>query len=244
MKRVTIVGHRGAKGEAPENTLAGFEWVRQQHIAEVELDVRLSSDNVLIVLHDKSLKRTLGIDASNHDYAATDLAKLDARHSFPRWPQPTGVPTLAAVFAAGAPNLCYQLEVKGESLVRLKRLADLLAQLVEAHKLQQQVVVTSSHAGFLAHMGKQYPQLARGYICAYHHQQPLRRSRDLGVQWLIPSWKLVTPTLIKKATDAGMQLSVWTVNDLAIAETLTQLGISSLITDFPSTFRYHFGQAG
>lgn len=244
MRQITIVGHRGAKGEAPENTLAGFEWVRQQQVAEVELDVRLAGDDTLIVLHDKNLKRTVGIDASSLDYAAADLAQLDARHSFPHWPQSTGVPTLAAVFDCGAPDLHYQLEVKGESLPRLKRLADQLAQLVEAHHLQQQVVVTSSHAGFLAHLGKRHPHLARGYICEHHHQQPLRRSRELGVQWLMPGWKLVTPTLIKKATEAGMQISVWTVNDLATAETLTQLGISSLITDFPSTLRYHFGQTG
>lgn len=238
---ITIVGHRGARGEAPENTLAGFVRARELRLPEVELDVRLSQDGELIVLHDKTLERTTGATGTSLDYSAAQLGRLDARASFPHWPEPVGVPTLAAVLDAGAPSLRYQLEVKGESLPLLKQLAAKLAQLIHARALEQQVVVTSGHAGFLAHFGRLEPAIKRGYIAEFRHQQPLLRARRLGVDWLIVHYPLVTPTLMAKARALGLGVSVWTVNDLAVAEKLVSLGVTSLITDFPSAFQHHFG---
>lgn len=239
---ITIVGHRGARGEAPENTLAGFVRARELGLAEVELDVRLSQDGELIVLHDKTLKRTAGVAGTSLDHTAAQLAQLDARASFARWPERVGVPTLAAVLDAGAPELRYQLEVKGESLPLLKQIAERLAQLIEARQLTGQVVVTSAHVGFLEYLGRTQPQLARGYICEFRHLQPLKRARELGVDWLILHYPLVTPSLLAKAAALDLGVSVWTVNDLAIAEKLVGMGVTSLITDFPSAFRHHFGQ--
>lgn len=240
MRNVTIVGHRGARGEAPENTLAGFERARALALTEVELDVRLSKDGQLIVLHDKTLARTTGVTGTGLDYTAQALGNLDARHSFPRWPTKVGVPTLEQVLNAGAPTLRYQLEVKGETLPLLRDIAKKITQLVDARGLRDQVVITSAHAGFLEHMGKTYPTFQRGYICEFAFRQPLKRAFTLGVEWLIPRFDLVTPELVEKATRAGLALSVWTVNDLAVAERLVGMGITSLITDFPSAFQYHF----
>jgi glycerophosphoryl diester phosphodiesterase len=243
MKNITIVGHRGARGEAPENTLAGFTRARELNLAEVELDVRLSKDCELIVLHDKTLARTTGRAGTSLDYSAAEMAAMDARHSFQGWPQKTGVPSLAAVLDAGAPNLHYQLEVKGESLPLLKQIATRLVSLIHDRDMPNRVVVTSGHAGFLAHMQRIQPELKRGYICQFRHQAPIRRARDLGASWLIPHYDLVTPALLSQAEKAGLGVSVWTVNDLAMAEKLVGMGATSLITDFPSAFRHHFGQS-
>lgn len=243
MRSITIVGHRGARGEAPENTLAGFQRARSLDLAEVELDVRLSKDGKLIVLHDKTLTRTAGVDGTSLDYTATELGRLDARHSFPRWPERIGVPTLEQVFAVGAPTLHYQLEVKGESMPVLREIAGKITALVDDRQLRDQVVITSAHAGFLAHVGKHHPDFKRGYICEFPFRQPLKRALALGVDWLIPRFDLVTPELVKQARGNRLGLSVWTVNDLAVAEKLVGMGVTSLITDFPSAFRHHF-QAG
>lgn len=242
MHPITIVGHRGARGEAPENTLAGFQRARELQLAEVELDLRLSADGELIVLHDKTLKRTTGAAGSSLDYSAVELAALDARASFARWPQATGVPTLAAVLDTGAPQLRYQLEVKGDSLPLLKQIASQLAALIHARQLQDQVVVTSGHVGFLTYFGQQAPTLKRGYISEYRHQFPLKRAAELKVDWLMLNHALVTPALLAKAAALGLKVSVWTVNDLAIAEALVAMGVRSVITDFPSAFQHHFAQ--
>lgn len=239
---LTLVGHRGARGEAPENTLPGFVIARQLGLKEVELDIRLSADEQLIVLHDRTLTRTTGKTGTSHDYTASQLSNMDASVGFAGWTQKVGVPTLQEVMDIGHPDLRYQLEVKGDSVAALKKVATRLARLIKDRGMEQQVVVTSSNGTFLTHVGKVEPTLTRGYICEHSYLQPIKRLDALGVQWLIPNYKITTPALITAARTRGVNLSVWTVNDLAIADHLVALGIDSLITDYPTRFKAHFAR--
>lgn len=240
MTAITIVGHRGARGEAPENTLPGFTRARELGLTEVELDVRLSADDELVVLHDKTLARTTGIDGSSREHSMLALANMDARLSLPRWPKKTGVPSLDAVVSVGAPELRYQFEVKSDSRTLLKKIAQQLGEFIDQRQMHERVVVTSSHRYFLGLMGEQHPELSRGLVCRYAHLQPLRRAQELGVDWLILHYKLITPELMARIQQEGVKLSVWTVNDLAIADRLVEMGVDSLITDYPSAFSHHF----
>lgn len=80
-----IYGHRGAKGEAPENTLNSFRQCLSHGIMRCELDLHLSADNQLMVIHDPTLKRTTGKRGKVVEHPAEDLVKLDARQG---WTQP------------------------------------------------------------------------------------------------------------------------------------------------------------
>lgn len=233
---ITIVGHRGAKGEAPENTAAGFAHARKLGLTEVELDIRLSRDGELVVLHDRDLKRTTGMHGTSLDHDAASLSQMDARQEHRHWPEHTGVPTLAAVFAESHNDLRYQLEVKAESLPHLKHIADQLVFMVNERQMKHRVVITSNHRGFLTYVGKHYPSFKRGYICKRRFPQPIKQANALNVDWLICHYPLVTPRLLAEAQQHGIQVSVWTVNELPLAKRLIEMGVTSLITDFPSAF--------
>ena len=86
-----LVGHRGARGEAPENTLASFQVAVEAGVTEMELDVRLSSDGQLIVLHDSDVTRTTGVRGNVRQYTQ-QLGVMDARRNTPGWHSPTGIP--------------------------------------------------------------------------------------------------------------------------------------------------------
>lgn len=221
---VTLVGHRGARGEAPENTLPSFAVAHQLNLTEVELDIRLSADEQLVVFHDRTLKRTTGETGVISDYSASQLGKMNATKSFANWSQPVGIPTLEQVFDSGPANLRYQLEVKGDSVASLKKVAAKLAVLIKSRKMENRVVVTSSNGTFLSHFGKIEPSLARGYICEYSYLQPIKRVDALKVDWLIPNFKIVTPKLMAAMQKRGVQVSVWTVNDLDVADKLVTMG--------------------
>ena len=100
-----IYGHRGARGEAPENTLAGFELCLELGVRRCELDLHLSRDGELVVIHDPTLKRTTGRGGKVSEKAVADLVALDARQGGPVWPRPSPIPTLRELFALSADAL-------------------------------------------------------------------------------------------------------------------------------------------
>src|SRR5690554_3629409 len=92
-----IVGHRGARGEAPENTLVSFHRAVAAGVPEIELDLRLSSDRQLFVLHDVDLERTTGRRGAAQRKTLAAVTAMDARHAIAGWPTPCPIPSLAQV---------------------------------------------------------------------------------------------------------------------------------------------------
>jgi len=111
-----LYGHRGAKGEAPENTLAGFRHAYRHGIRRFEMDILLSSDGVPMVIHDLSLERTTGNSQAVAKASASKwVAWMDARQNTTGWHHTTGVPTLDQVVAACPDFEHLQLGVKTTS---------------------------------------------------------------------------------------------------------------------------------
>lgn len=235
-----IVGHRGARGEAPENTLAGFQMALEAGVGEVELDVRLSRDGHLIVVHDSNLKRTTGERGEARHYTLHQISGLDARLNTPGWHSPVRIPSLREVVEYCGPAMRFQFEVKGAARPLLHRLAHQLIDLIDQLDLYSRVVVTSSHIGFLRMVGTMTSRLERGYVSDSRYQQPTRRAAALGCAWLMPRYTLVNEALMRRARRRDLKVSTWTVNDLSEAERLARLGVDSIITDFPTSFMAHF----
>ena len=236
----TIVGHRGARGEAPENTAAGFQVAMEAGVTEIELDVRLSRDGHLIVVHDANVTRTTGERGKAHHYTLSQLEVLDARRNTPGWHSPLGIPSLREVVDLCGPSMRFQFEVKGADRVILHRLAHQLVDFINQRQMNDRVVVTSSHTGFLRMLGTMTAHIERGYVAEYRYQQPTRRAVALGCTWLMPRHTLVTPALMRRARRRNLKVSTWTVNDLTRAERMVELGVEGIITDFPTSFIAHF----
>ncbi|MBQ26237.1 MAG: glycerophosphodiester phosphodiesterase [Alcanivorax sp.] len=235
-----LVGHRGARGEAPENTLASFQVAIEAGVTEMELDVRLSSDGQLIVLHDSDVTRTTGVRGNVRQYTRAQLGVMDARRNTPGWHSPTGIPSLQEVVELCGPDMRFQFEVKGADRTVLHQLAHHLTHMIHDQQLQSRVVITSSHTGFLRMIGTMAPDIERGYVCQHRYLQPTRRAKGLGCSWVIAHYSLVGPALMRRAKRRGLKVSVWTVNDLTEAERLAKLKVHSIITDFPTSFVSHF----
>lgn len=227
-----IYGHRGAKGLAPENTLASFQACLAAGVTRCELDVRLSRDHQAIVIHDADLKRLSGHKARVKDSTAEQLANHDIRHAGPAWPQPCPVPTLAEVFAACTFEH-WQLEIKSLSRKRAAVLIQAIAQLCEQHGLNDKVVLTSSSHTVLRVALQQAPQLQRGLVAEYSWLDPVKTAQRLHCSLLAMNWSLCIEKRISQAQDAGLHVSAWTVNDPTLMRQLAHCGIDSLITDFP-----------
>lgn len=82
-----VYGHRGAKGEAPENTLPGFRHAYRQGVRHFELDLVLSKDGKPVLVHDLTTDRTTGHKGSVGQYSAAELSQMDARRNTSPWPE-------------------------------------------------------------------------------------------------------------------------------------------------------------
>ena len=227
-----IYGHRGAKGECPENTLASFQRCLSHGVKRCELDLHLSRDGELMVIHDSSLKRTTGRRGKVSEHDAGELESYDARLGGPGWNQPCPVPRLATLF-----EQCefehWQLEVKSASRVRAARTVLAIQELVERHGLVDKVTVTSSSREVLRALNRLTPKLSRGLVAEYAWLDPLKVAKHHGCELLALNWTLCTPERLLKAQKEGLHVSVWTVNEPALMRRLADFGVDSIITDFP-----------
>ena len=227
-----IYGHRGAKGEAPENTLASFQQCLKHDVRRCELDLHLSRDGELMVIHDPTLKRTTGLRGKVAEHAAADLVRYDARQGGPGWPHPCPIPRLAELFEK-CPFEHWQLEVKSASRDRAARTVLAIRELVSEYGLADRVTVTSSSRVVLRALAELTPQLARGLVAEYAWLDPIKVAQNHGCHLLALNWTLCTPERLLKAQRQGLHVSVWTVNDPALMRRLADFGVDSLITDFP-----------
>ena len=227
-----IYGHRGAKGEAPENTLASFQQCLKHGVRRCELDLHLSRDGELMVIHDPTLKRTTGHRGKVVEHDAAELVTYDARKGGPGWVQPTPIPRLAELF-----EQCdfehWQLEVKSASRVRAARTVLAIRELAQQYNLLDKVTVTSSSREVLRALVRLTPDLARGLVAEYAWLDPLKVAQNYGCSLLALNWTLCTPERLIKAQKQGLHVSVLTVNEPALMRRLADFGVDSLITDFP-----------
>ncbi len=227
-----IYGHRGAKGEAPENTLASFEQCLQHGVRRCELDLHLSRDGELMVIHDPTLKRTTGRRGKVAQHDAEELVKYDARQGGPGWKTPCPIPRLSELF-----EKCvfehWQLEVKSASRDRAARTVLAIKALAERYQLKERITVTSSSREVLRALNRLAPEISRGLVAEYNWLDPLKVARQYGCDLLALKWTLCTPERLEKAKKQGLHVSVWTVNEPALMRRLADFGVDSLITDYP-----------
>ena len=230
-----IFGHRGAHGEAPENTLTAFQFLRDQGIHCVEFDVRLDKGGEPIVIHDESLSRTTNGQGLVSEHHATVLGALDARkHWKSTFSQRDGIPRLETVLKAWPDIESVQIEVKEMPQDQCHIAARRIVEICQHLKLQQRATITSLHIPFLQHLKSSRYDQPTGLVVQHKLQNPVQQAIELGCSYLCLRWDVCNPSTVKKAHEAGLHVSVWVVNDQEHLKTLNTWGVDSIITDYPS----------
>jgi glycerophosphoryl diester phosphodiesterase len=247
-RAVDIVAHRGASFDAPENTLASEKLALQQGADAVETDIYLTKDGQIIVIHDKTYKRTAGRDVPVESLTLAEARALDAGSW--KGPQFKGekLPTLAeqlALIPTGK-RIFVEIKVGPEIVPELQRV------LAKAGVDEKKVTVISFNYESLKEVRKTLPRLPTQYLMGYKKPDPkapgaapqptideviaqAKAARVTGLD-LQHTWPL-TAADAKKIKDAGLELHVWTVDDPAIAKHWIELGVASITTNRPGWLR-------
>ena len=242
---IEIIAHRGASYDAPENTMPSFQLGWQQQADAVELDIMLSKDGKIVVIHDKDTKRLAGVDRPVVEQTFEELRGLDVG----RWKDArfagTRVPALSEVLATIPEGKRLFIEIKcGEEI-----LPELKRDLVAAKRPSAQTVLISFSAKVMAAAEKQFPELETYWIVDIKPNpktgKPAARAEDLirdakaaGVDGLdLSGHETIDHVYATKIRDAGLKLAVWTVNDPKLARMMIDAGVQGLTTDRPGWMR-------
>jgi glycerophosphoryl diester phosphodiesterase len=242
---VWVIAHRGASGEAPENTLAAFRRAAEAGAQFIETDLQLSRDAQLVALHDDMLDRTTNSHGPVSAKKLEELRQLDAGS----WFSGKGfssdgsrgapkesfagqlIPTLDEILAfARERDIGLYLEMKTPA-VSGAELA-LVAALRASGEIMRSVVL-SFDLSQLAKVRRYEPLIVTGYLYDSPVPDVVRKAVANGSRQLLPRADRVTPELLKEAHASDLKVVTWTVNEPEQAAALVAAGVDGIITDYP-----------
>jgi len=231
-----VIGHRGAKATAPENTLAALRQSVAEGASWVEFDVKLTADGHPVLIHDETLERTTNGKGKVAETSLADIRALDAGSWFGRRFAGEKVPTLEeALELMSGLAMGFNLEIKpcpGREAETAKVALACVRKLWPGF-LAPPVISSFKHDA-LAAAREAAPELPRGLLAERLPADWKRLAEELGCSFIHPGARALTREDVAAVKAAGFPLLVWTVNDPARARELVAWGVDSIITDAPA----------
>lgn len=222
-----ITAHRAAGKDGPENTLYGLRIGRENQADMAEVDVQLTKDNHLILLHDKTFKRVAGVNKRPQDMTIEEIEKLRIRNkdNFPIRP-----PTLEeTIDIARYEGVQLNIEVK-TTRYRAREVAQRVAEIIKRKKYEEECVVTSLDYSVLEEVKKIDPKIKTGYVVVFFSGN-IKKLK--AADFICLEENSVTENLVEKIHNAGKEVYVWTVNDEATMDKMLEYEVDNIITDRP-----------
>jgi len=233
-----VVGHRGASAHAPENTLAAFELAIDHRADAIEFDVKLSSDNQVVVIHDSSVDRTTNGAGKVANLSLSSLQKLDAGSKFSNEFAGERIPTLINVFERFGKQILMNVELTNYS-TPFDGLVSEVVELVKFFKLENHVIFSSFLSKNLNNSQKLLPEVPCGLL-AYSGWMGYFQRRNgwkKKFQALHPKISDVDQNLVSDVHTARKRIHVWTVNGEENLRKMLDLKVDGVITDDPGKLR-------
>lgn len=232
-----VIGHRGARFEAPENTVTGFRYAMGVGVDGFELDVHLTKDGHLAVIHDATVDRTTNGTGAVAELTLAEIQALDARSNFAEWPEPATVPTLDEVLEVIQEMPWIEIEIKTDLLERLDAVVPLVIDAVRRFGLEHAVFITSFDVYALELAQGQAPDIRRGFICKNDKLEDLDLAKRLGASLIGYPYATGIPEIAAQAREAGILRSGWPTNDRESLEQVYTLDLDGICTDSPTQIK-------
>lgn len=232
-KKILNIAHRGASGIAPENTISAFLKAVEAGADIIELDVQLSLDREIIVIHDRTIKRFTGINR-NVKYLEFDyLKKLD----FGSWFSPEfkgeKIPSLQEVFEKIGKKIKYNVEIKmGEKIY--PGITEGVIALVKKFNMLDNVLISSFDSGVIKKLRELNKEIEAGVIFDKNEwNYYLKIAKKLYCQFIVPEKGLINEDNVKKAHAIGLSIYPYVSDDEREILKLIQTGVDGIITNRP-----------
>ncbi|KUF14594.1 glycerophosphodiester phosphodiesterase [Streptomyces silvensis] len=221
MNFVTI-GHRGVMGVEPENTLRSFVAAQAAGLDILELDLHLSKDGALVVMHDADVSRTTDGEGAIADKTLAELRDLDAGDG-------ERVPVFEEVLDAVTAPL--QAEIKDVAAARA------LAEIMNERDLTGRVEVLSFHDEAIAEIAGLVPGVRTALVASRYGTDVVERAAAVGAGTLVLNIRRLTPEIVEHARKAGLRIIGWVVNTQDDLRLVRALQLDGATTDYPEIKR-------
>jgi glycerophosphoryl diester phosphodiesterase len=215
------IGHRGARAYAVENTTESYRKALEMGANAIELDVRISRDEKLIISHDNNLKRVYGEDIRINEVTLKELKKMTEER----------IITLEEAF--------HFIDRKVEKiLVELKEAGheETVISAIRKEHLTGTAIVISFHEDVLCNVKELDKKIEIGLVYA-KFKKPIDTALKLNAQYLIPLYRFVHKEDVKKAHKNNLKVIVWTINTKEEARRYVAKGVDGIATDKPDIFK-------
>lgn len=219
------IGHRGACGYAPENTLASMQKAIELGVDGFEFDIQLSRDGIPVVIHDDSLERTTNGKGLVSDYTLAELQKFDAGNG-------EKIPSLTDVINFADKRCHLFIELKAENSV--KPVAEIIANSVKNldWSYEQFCVVSFNHLQ-LMEMRALIPEIKTGALFVGIPVNLAAIAADAGAWSINPCIHHINQELVADAHARGLKVLVWTCNEPSEIAKAKSLGVDGIFSNFP-----------
>ncbi len=241
-----VIAHKGASGHAPENTLAAFKMALDMGVDMIELDVRHTKDEEIIVFHDQTLDRTTNGRGDVHDYTLEEIRELDAGSWFDPKYSDQKVPTLKEVLDLVDGRCKVLIEIKHMDHPHYHDFADKLVDIVREERNGFDWVILQSYEDMYleeAHayderietkkmlIGEDSAPLIAFYIETRMHLG--RSEKEEQMSTLNPHFSTLSPRRVFRMHARGFKVFTYPVNDRENMIKMLNMGVDGIITDFP-----------
>ena len=227
------IAHRGFSGKYPENTMLAFEKALEAGCDGIELDVHLSRDGELVVIHDETLDRTTDGIGRVTDYTLEELRRLDASAGYRGVYGKNPIPTLREYFQLVAPTKIFtNIELK-TGVIPYPEIEEKVLGLMDEFHLRDRILISSFNHFSILRFQELAPDVKLGFLEESWIIGMGAYTKAHGVQCVHPIYYNLTPQCLQEMKDAGREVNTWTVNTREAMEDLARRGVDGIIGNFP-----------
>lgn len=232
--RARVIAHRGYSGAAPENTIAAVRAAIDIGADMAEIDVTLTSDGEVVVIHDSTLQRTTNGGGEVLEFSLADLQLLDAGSWFSKSFAGEPIPTLDAMLAEVDDRILLNVEIKSEAVGL--GVVEKVATAIRARGMTDEIVVSSFSPTALEKMHQLAPEIRTAVLYnkdLHAGMDPVEIVTGVGASAFNIKRVRLTPEMLRQCHANGIPVAVYTVNKKRHMRRTIQLGVDAIFTDQP-----------
>lgn len=233
MKNTKIFAHRGASGYAPENTMEAFALAMEQKADGIEIDVQMTKDGELAVIHDETVDRVSGAKGKVRDYTMKELKELNVSNGFEEFPQ-VKIPTLQEVLdLLKKSDMELNIELK-TGIIWYPGIEEKVLSAVREANMQERIIYSSFNHYSIQKVRELEPDAQTAYLFGDVILYMERYAKESGVKGLHPAlYHVKMADFLKEYQQSGLAVRVWTVNEEEQIKKLISSGVDAVITNYP-----------
>lgn len=219
-----IIGHKGAAGYEPENTIRSFKRAIELKVDMIEFDVRICKSGELVVIHDKTTKRTTNKKIYISRSKLDDIKNLDAGMG-------EKIPTLEETLGFINKRVPVNIELKGKKTAEPTEKA--IKKFVQNGWNENDFLISSFYKSELKKIHKINPNLKIGVLAENSIKKRSFFAKKIGAYSFHPQITLVSEELVNELHKKDIKVFVWTVNDKNDIKKMESIGVDGIFSDFP-----------